>query len=97
MPRFARRTGGSTITVIGENFGISGTHPIVRVGGQACTRTQFWVPPPHCRNNLTDTQLGETAMDRGGPCYPEESQDPFLLTFRQQSVIIIVFFILASK
>jgi hypothetical protein len=77
MPRFARRTAGATITVIGENFGIAGTHPIVRVGGHACTRTQFWVPPPHCHNNLTDTQLGETGMDRGGPCYPEESRDPF--------------------
>jgi hypothetical protein len=72
LPRFARRSGGATITVVGENFGISGTHPVVRVGGVPCSRTTFWEPPAHCRNNRTDENLGETGVDRGGRCYPEE-------------------------
>jgi hypothetical protein len=44
FPRFARRTGGATITVRGENFGLEGSTPIVRVGGLMCQRT--WYPGP---------------------------------------------------
>ena len=71
LPRFARRTGGATITVIGENFGVAGTHPIVRIAGRACMNTSIWEPPSHCRNNISDPHLGETGVDRGGECYPE--------------------------
>lgn len=52
--------------------GISGTHPIVRVGGRRCARTTMWKVPPHCSNNRTDSLLGETGVDRGGRCYPEQ-------------------------
>lgn len=38
-----RRTGGAVITVTGENFGLAGTEPIVRVDGQVCQKT--WFPP----------------------------------------------------
>jgi hypothetical protein len=41
LPRFGRRTGGSIVTVIGENFGLSGSSPIVRINGRACQRTYF--------------------------------------------------------
>ena len=41
MPRFGRRTGGSIVTVIGENFGLSGSNPIVRINGRACQRTYY--------------------------------------------------------
>jgi len=41
-PRFARRTGGARITVEGENFGLEGATPIVRVGNMMCQRT--WYP-----------------------------------------------------
>lgn len=43
LPRFSRRTGGATITVVGENFGLAGSSPIVRINGKACRRTYF--PP----------------------------------------------------
>ena len=41
LPRFGRRTGGSIVTVIGENFGLSGSNPIVRINGRACQRTYY--------------------------------------------------------
>mmetsp|Transcript_4235 Transcript_4235/g.10192 ORF Transcript_4235/g.10192 Transcript_4235/m.10192 type:complete len:2463 (-) Transcript_4235:343-7731(-) len=41
VPRFGRRTGGSTITVIGENFGLAGSQPTVRINGRRCERTMF--------------------------------------------------------
>lgn len=41
LPRFSRRTGGATITVIGENFGLSGSQPIVRINNVPCQRTYF--------------------------------------------------------
>jgi hypothetical protein len=40
-PRFARRTGGASITVEGQNFGLSGSEPIVRIGGRKCETTRF--------------------------------------------------------
>ena len=40
-PRFGRRTGGSIVTVTGENFGLSGSSPIVRINGRACQRTYY--------------------------------------------------------
>jgi len=40
-PRFARRTGGASITVEGQNFGLSGSQPIVRIGGRKCETTRF--------------------------------------------------------
>jgi hypothetical protein len=71
-PRFSRRTGGDKITVTGENFGLLGTQPIVRIGGRPCKRTAFWEPPQHCTNNRTDANLGETGVDRGGYCFAHE-------------------------
>ena len=41
LPRFGRRTGGSIVTVIGENFGLAGSNPIVRINGRACQRTYY--------------------------------------------------------
>mmetsp|Transcript_25689 Transcript_25689/g.52345 ORF Transcript_25689/g.52345 Transcript_25689/m.52345 type:complete len:2398 (+) Transcript_25689:333-7526(+) len=41
LPRFSRRTGGATITVMGENFGLTGSSPIVRINGKACQKTMF--------------------------------------------------------
>ena len=40
-PRFARRSGGASITVTGQNFGLSGSQPIVRIGGRQCETTRF--------------------------------------------------------
>ena len=40
-PRFARRTGGASITVEGQNFGLSGSEPIVRIGGRQCETTRY--------------------------------------------------------
>jgi hypothetical protein len=40
-PRFSRRTGGALITVVGQNFGLSGSEPIVRVGGRKCENTRY--------------------------------------------------------
>jgi len=41
FPRFARRTGGASITVVGQNFGLSGSEPIVRIGGRKCENTRY--------------------------------------------------------
>jgi len=41
VPRYSRRTGGAWITVTGENFGLAGTKPIVRVDGRQCQDTKF--------------------------------------------------------
>lgn len=49
-PRFARRTGGATITVTGENFGLTGSEPIVRISGRQCQKTYF--PASTYLNNL---------------------------------------------
>ncbi|EKX32348.1 hypothetical protein GUITHDRAFT_121489 [Guillardia theta CCMP2712] len=40
-PRYSRRTGGTWITVTGENFGLAGTKPIVRIDGRQCEATKF--------------------------------------------------------
>jgi hypothetical protein len=49
-PRFARRTGGATITVTGENFGLTGSEPIVRISGRECQKTYY--PASTYLNNL---------------------------------------------
>jgi hypothetical protein len=49
-PRFARRTGGATITVTGENFGLTGSEPIVRINGRQCQKSYF--PTSTNLNNL---------------------------------------------
>eukprot|EP00281_Chroomonas_sp_CCMP1168_P025887 CAMPEP_0206226290 /NCGR_PEP_ID=MMETSP0047_2-20121206/8013_1 /ASSEMBLY_ACC=CAM_ASM_000192 /TAXON_ID=195065 /ORGANISM="Chroomonas mesostigmatica_cf, Strain CCMP1168" /LENGTH=1015 /DNA_ID=CAMNT_0053649369 /DNA_START=156 /DNA_END=3199 /DNA_ORIENTATION=- len=54
LPRFSRRTGGATITVIGENFGLAGSDPIVRINGRACQRTYY--PPSVIRNDYNSLQ-----------------------------------------
>eukprot|EP00960_Hanusia_phi_P070874 767419-Hanusia_phi.AAC.4 len=41
LPRYSRRSGGATITVLGENFGLTGSNPIVRVNGKPCRKTSF--------------------------------------------------------
>lgn len=40
-PKFARQTGGATITVYGENFGYPGAPATVRIGGLACQQTRY--------------------------------------------------------
>ena len=40
-PKFARQTGGATITVYGENFGYPGSPATVRIGGLACQQTSY--------------------------------------------------------
>eukprot|EP00292_Cryptomonas_paramecium_P001391 CAMPEP_0113729228 /NCGR_PEP_ID=MMETSP0038_2-20120614/42415_1 /TAXON_ID=2898 /ORGANISM="Cryptomonas paramecium" /LENGTH=2134 /DNA_ID=CAMNT_0000661011 /DNA_START=259 /DNA_END=6663 /DNA_ORIENTATION=+ /assembly_acc=CAM_ASM_000170 len=49
-PRFARRTGGATITIHGENFGLSGSDPIVRINNRRCQKTFY--PTSTYLNNL---------------------------------------------
>ena len=34
FPRFARRSGGVTVTVTGENFGLTGSSTILRIDGR---------------------------------------------------------------
>mmetsp|Transcript_9722 Transcript_9722/g.32526 ORF Transcript_9722/g.32526 Transcript_9722/m.32526 type:complete len:2440 (+) Transcript_9722:200-7519(+) len=41
LPRYSRRSGGASITVLGENFGLTGSNPIVRINGKACRKTSF--------------------------------------------------------
>ena len=50
IPRFARRTGGATITVTGQNFGLTGSEPIVRINGRECQKTYY--PASTYLNNL---------------------------------------------
>ena len=40
-PKFARQTGGATITVYGDNFGYPGSPATVRIGGLACQQTSY--------------------------------------------------------
>jgi hypothetical protein len=40
-PKFARQTGGATVTVYGENFGYPGSPATVRIGGLACQQTSY--------------------------------------------------------
>jgi hypothetical protein len=40
-PKFARQTGGATVTVYGKNFGFPGSPATVRIGGLACQRTSY--------------------------------------------------------
>ena len=56
LPRFSRRTGGATITVVGENFGLAGSSPIVRINGRACQKTFF--PPSVVRNDYGSLETG---------------------------------------
>jgi hypothetical protein len=66
IPRFSRRTGGATITVIGENFGLAGSNPIVRINGKPCQKTLF--PPSVVRNDyrsLPTTAAGNTFTLQG--------------------------------
>jgi hypothetical protein len=56
LPRFSRRTGGATITVVGENFGLAGSSPIVRINGKACQKTFF--PPSVVRNDYGSLETG---------------------------------------
>lgn len=80
-PRFGRRSGGAIVTVRGENFGLTGSRPILRVAGRKSPRC--WYPPTefvpgapvgngslssHCTNGLLDG--GEDKPDCGGPDCP---------------------------
>ena len=81
-PRFARRSGGTMVTVTGENFGLSGSSTILRVNGKparSCSypTTEFIAgnaPPPtselekHCINGEWDQ--GEDGIDCGGDDCP---------------------------
>jgi hypothetical protein len=51
-PRFARRTGGALITVSGQNFGLPGSRPTVRIGGLQCQSTTY------LNDRITETSLG---------------------------------------
>lgn len=51
-PRFARRTGGAVITVSGQNFGLPGSRPTVRIGGLQCQATNY------VNDLIEDTAIG---------------------------------------
>mmetsp|Transcript_32310 Transcript_32310/g.75480 ORF Transcript_32310/g.75480 Transcript_32310/m.75480 type:complete len:2927 (-) Transcript_32310:112-8892(-) len=59
LPRFSRRTGGSAVTVIGENFGLAGSSPIVRINGKPCQKTYF--PPSVVRNDYNTIQVSSNS------------------------------------
>ena len=40
-PRFSRRSGGATVTVEGENFGVTGAGSILRVAGKSAHNCRF--------------------------------------------------------
>uniref|UniRef100_A0A7S0YYW7 Laminin IV type A domain-containing protein n=1 Tax=Hemiselmis tepida TaxID=464990 RepID=A0A7S0YYW7_9CRYP len=55
LPRFSRRTGGATVTVVGENFGLAGSSPIVRINGRPCQKTYF--PPSIVKSNYNGVEV----------------------------------------
>jgi hypothetical protein len=65
LPRFGRRTGGSVMTVIGENFGLAGSQPIVRINGKRCQRTDF--APGVIRDETNAVSSGTNAFPLQGP------------------------------
>jgi hypothetical protein len=81
-PRFARRSGGTVITVTGENFGLSGSRTILRVNGRPARGCQYPITEfivgnapvansslaKHCINGKWD--LGEDGVDCGGDDCP---------------------------
>ena len=82
FPRFSRKSGGSTITVKGENFGLSGSKSIIRIAGKKSTFC--WYPPnefvpdsaptntnllaAHCSDGVLD--FDEDKTDCGGTDCP---------------------------
>jgi len=82
FPRFARRSGGALVTVVGENFGMTGSNTILRVNGRRARKcryptTEFIAanaPPPaveivaHCKDG--EWQFGEDGVDCGGSDCP---------------------------
>lgn len=84
FPKFSRRSGGAVVTVTGENFGLTGSRSILRIGGKPAPRCSYpeeefpLTNPPlartflaaSCRNRVLDT--GEDKTDCGGrlcePC-----------------------------
>jgi len=63
LPRFSRRSGGATITIIGENFGLSGSQPIVRINNAPCQRTFF--APQVFRNEYSSSPETATSNAYG--------------------------------
>ena len=77
-PRFARRSGGALVTVIGENFGLGGSASILRVNGMPARSCKYptaeFIPgnapvpekdlSEHCTNGKWD--FGEDSIDCGG-------------------------------
>jgi len=78
-PRFSRRTGGASITVVGQNFGLSGSEPIVRIGGRKCESSRYTPSsvsetPREVLNNKNGNALlnaWDTATDSMKSMYPE--------------------------
>jgi len=60
LPRYSRRTGGATVTVIGENFGLSGASPIVRINGRACQKTML---PPSVYRDESNSPKGVVGVE----------------------------------
>uniref|UniRef100_A0A7S0MBC6 Laminin IV type A domain-containing protein n=1 Tax=Cryptomonas curvata TaxID=233186 RepID=A0A7S0MBC6_9CRYP len=78
FPRFGRKSGGSTITVKGENFGLTGSQSALRIAGKKSRACRYpfteFVPnnaptnadllAAHCTNQVLD--VDEDKIDCGG-------------------------------
>jgi hypothetical protein len=99
-PRFSRRSGGTKVTVWGENFGLDGQKGILRIGGveaKGCKR----IVGEHCTNGVLDYDeqgVGQvpprnTCMlhaELDPTCGPQPSSpNPEIKILNQQSSILI--------
>jgi hypothetical protein len=83
FPRFGRKSGGSKITVKGENFGLSGSQSVLRIAGKKSKACRYpfteFVPnnaptnadllAAHCTNQVLD--MDEDKTDCGGVDCPK--------------------------
>ena len=74
-PRFGRKSGGSIITVRGENFGLSGSRSIARIAGKKSTWCRY--PPDEFvpENAPTNANLLASHCSDGILNYDEDKPD----------------------